>query len=212
MAHRSDGRAPRRSGDADRAVIRPGERVTIVGTAGSGKSTLLRHLIRRYSRAVLIDYKGDDPIPDWFHTRGAHEFEREFPRQPRIVAQAEPFADDLEWFDRVCRRAFAIGAVAVGLDDLPPDLTIGGKRSPGLEGLYKLGRSRQVTTLGCIQRPMLVPLVMLSEASHLFVFRLQLAGDRRRIEEITGPLPAPRSEHGFVWWRPGEPPVECAPL
>lgn len=162
---------------------------------------------------MLIDYKGDDPIPDWYHAHGARDFERNFPSHPLTVAQPEPFGDDLEWFDRVCRHAFRTGAVAVGLDDLPPELTVGGRRSPGLEALYKLGRSRLVTTIGCIQRPKVVPLVMLSEASHLFVFRLHLADDRRRLEEVIGPLPTPRTEHGFIYARPGAAaPVECRPL
>lgn len=197
-----------------RAVVNPGERVTIVGTSGSGKSTFLRHLIRRYSRAVLLDVKLDDPLPDWHHSVGAAALVRDFPaRAARVVAQPAPYDDYVEWFDQVCRHCFRIGAVAVAIDDLPAELTVNGRRSPGLEVLYKQGRSRLVTTLGCIQRPKTMPLVMLSEASQLYVFGLHLEDDRARIRELIGDYPQPRTRHGFVFARPGmAAPVECAPL
>lgn len=213
MVDRSD-RRPARSAGADRALIPPGARVTIAGTSGSGKSTLLRHLIRRYRRAVLLDVKLDDPLPDWHHTHGAPEFERDFPaRSTQIVAQPAPFEDVVEWFDRVCRWCFRVGAVAVGIDDLPGELAVNGQRSPGLENLYRQGRTRQVTTIGCIQRPKSMPLVMLTEASHLFVFSLLLPEDRDRIRGLIGDYPLPRRQHGFVYARPGvSAPIECSPL
>lgn len=217
MADRPNGRDARaRDGAArvDRATVRLNDRVTIVGRAGSGKSVLLRSLIRRYSRAVLIDYKGDDPLPDWHHSRGAAEFVRDFPaRSTRVVAQQAPFEDSVEWFDRVCRHAFRIGAVAVGIDELPPELTVGGQKSPGLEVLYKQGRSRQVLPIGCVQRSYAIPLVMLSEATQLYVFQLLLPEDRKRIRDVIGEFPTPRSKHGFVYAQPGlGAAVECAPL
>lgn len=164
---------------------------------------------------MLIDYKGDNPLPGWHRTRGLAEFKRDFPgRFVRVVAQRAPFEDELAWFDGVCRHAFWTGHVAVGLDDLPPVLTVNGARSPGLEELYKLGRSRKVMPIGCLQRARSVPLVMFSEASQLFVFSLLLDEDRERVRQVIGDFPAPADEHSFVWARSGglTPAVLCRPL
>lgn len=216
MADRANGHRSAAGGRAanDRAVATLGDRITIVGRSGSGKSTLLRTLIRRYRRAVLIDPKVDDPIPDWHHSIGAAAFRADFPaRHQRIVAQPGAFEDYLEWFDAVCRHAYRVGSVAVGIDDLPGELTVGGQRSRGLEELYRQGRSRRVMPIGCIQRAKTVPLVMFSEATQLYVFDLLLDEDRDRVRQVIGDFPRPRTEHGFVYARPGDGrAVECAPL
>jgi hypothetical protein len=214
VARRTDGPSAGAARSAA-AGIRLSDRVTIVGRSNSGKSTLLRQLIRRdaWPRAILIDYKGSNALPDWHHTRGLAEFRRDFPKVPRIIAQRAPFENEVAWFDGICRIAFAFGDVAVGIDELPADLTVGAARSPGLEELYKLGRERRAMPIACIQRSKNVPLVMFSEASHLFVFQLLLNEDRERIRQVIGDFPLPRSEHGFVYARPGlGEAVECAPL
>lgn len=166
----------------------------------------------------MIDTKGDGAGigADWHRSVGVAALQRDFPaRHNRVVAQRAPYDDDVAWFDGVCRWAYRVGAVAVGIDDLPADLSAGRARSPGFEELYKLGRSRGVTPIGCIQRSVSVPLVMLSEATNLFIFRLQLLEDRARIRGIIGDFPyPPRAEHGFIFARPGglTPPIECRPL
>src|SRR5438128_10592081 len=163
MADRSNRRSTRDR--VQRADVTYGTRTTIVGASGSGKSTLLRGLIRRFERAVMIDTKGEGAgLPDWHRSIGVTALQRDFPaKHARVLVQRAPYDDEVAWFDGVCRYLYRVGAVAVGIDELPIDLSSGRARSPGLEELYKLGRSRGVTPIGCVQRSKWIPLVMLSE-------------------------------------------------
>jgi hypothetical protein len=57
------------------------------------------------------------------------------------------------------------------------------------------------------QRPANIPLVAISEAEHVYCFRLQLPQDRSRIEEITGIMVETiqgLKKRAFVYARQGE--------
>jgi hypothetical protein len=46
------------------------------------------------------------------------------------------------------------------------------------------GRERKTSMWGATQRPKTIPLVYMSEATHFFIFKLQLDADRKRVQEI----------------------------
>ncbi len=64
------------------------------------------------------------------------------------------------------------------------------------------GREYGVEVWASTQRPSGIPLVLLTEASHYYVFHLSLREDRRRVEELCGvpaELPAQLTDHRFYY-------------
>jgi hypothetical protein len=62
-----------------------------------------------------------------------------------------------------------------------------GKPSPYLTAIWTRGRELGIGAYAASQRPVWVPIVMLSEAEHFFMFRLTVGDDRRRMAEFMGP-------------------------
>jgi hypothetical protein len=55
-----------------------------------------------------------------------------------------------------------------------------------LKGIYTRGRELNVTAWACTQRPKNIPLICMSEATHFFIFRLNIEDDRKRLVEVAG--------------------------
>jgi hypothetical protein len=53
-----------------------------------------------------------------------------------------------------------------------------------LKGILTRGRELKVTVWACTQRPKTIPLSLMSEATHNFIFTLNLEADRRRVNEV----------------------------
>lgn len=75
-----------------------------------------------------------------------------------------------------------------------------------LKGIYTRGRELGVTAWACSQRPMGIPQILISEATHLFIFDLNLPQDRKRIMEVTGipTLFRRPGKRNFWYYRTGE--------
>lgn len=195
------------------ATIRRGDRAAIVGRTGSGKSVMLRHLLTRYSRAVLVDPKGRASMPGWPVVYGSAEFRKRWPAEPRIVVRPGAGEERRAWLDAVCWHVYRHGETALGIDEVV-GVVDASRRSPGFDACQTQGRELGITMLTCTQRPRGVPPTILSEADHLFIFALNREDDRKAIAETCGPYPTPSSgTYRFVYWSPAvDSPIECAPL
>lgn len=194
------------------ARIGRGDRVTVFGKTGSGKSTLVRQLLRGYSRAVLVDPKGRATLDDWPIVYGAEAFVRAWPATPRIIARVGPGEDRRKWIDRVMWHVWATGETAVALDE-----TIGvvdaNRGSSGVDAVWSQGRELGITAYVCTQRPSKIPPVIISEAEHVFVFRLNRRDDRELVADTIGPYNASPGPFAFTYWSErltGA--VDCPPL
>jgi hypothetical protein len=204
--------ARRSAAGGPEARIGRGDRVTVFGKTGSGKSTLVRQLLRRYSRAVLVDPKGRASVDDWPIVYGSSAFLRAWPATPRIVVRTGPGEDRRKWIDAIMWHVWATGETAVALDE-----TIGvvdaNRGSSGVDAVWSQGRELGITAYVCTQRPSKVPPVIVSEAEHVFVFRLNRRDDRDLVADTIGPYNAAPAPFAFTYWSErltGA--VDCPPL
>ncbi len=197
-------------------VVRPDEHVFIGGATGSGKSTLARALFYGYSRLVVIDPKHEELVPRALVTYTPAEFRQAWPqRAPRVVFRPDPEDPKHRDVDEVIRRVLAHRRCRIVLHETA-DYAQPGWIVPALRRALMTGRSLEVGVGACSQRPIGLHNVVLSEASHLFVFRLALEGDREKLAGVIGPaaLEQPASAYGFLYGGPamGGRVVACPPL
>lgn len=204
-------------------AIRRNDRAAFVGTTGSGKSTLAKALMWGQPHVVVIDPKRTFTIPEDFlpghpsvtwdgETEQAGDITVSDPEaflegwngpgpliyRPSVAEIADP--DALDWFyfwilDR--------GNTLLYVDEVA--LAARATRAPrGLMACIQLGRERGVGTWCATQRPVSVPIIVISEAEHHFTFRLRHPDDRRRMADysdprISRPFPA-KYQHGFWYY------------
>lgn len=85
--------------------------------------------------------------------------------------------------------------------------------SAGLLDMVTRGRDRGVAVWSATQRPLAIPVVLLSEAEHVFCFELRRKADRKTVDDYTQDgfaesLPEPDHDHGvypFAYYTPGRP-------
>jgi hypothetical protein len=87
---------------------------------------------------------------------------------------------------------------------------------PALRRAWMIGRTLNVGIAAASQRPIGLHNVAISEAAHVFVFRLQLEGDRAKLAGVLGPavMTPPAHEYGFLYGGPATAGVvvACPPL
>jgi hypothetical protein len=168
----------------------PNDRGVLIGKTGGGKTTLARFLIedQRKPFSVVWNPKNSESIGDWRgHTRLETLRECQDCDDPRIIYTPDPFhAEDDQtqrdlffWiYERKHTRFYIDEATSV---------QYGGGRIPRhLNAVINRGRERGVSTLTATQRPSGVPLNILSESEHYYVFKVLMPQDRARIEQVTG--------------------------
>ena len=173
------------------------DRVTLVGQTGSGKTYLAKRLVAPLPRLLVMDAK--DELRDWntldLTMRNLKALERDEPFRLRFVP-----APGEQWrYEELFERAYYAGNLTIYIDELTDVVPHGARAGPYLAALYQRGRSLGVGVYAATQRPVWVPLFTLSEAQWLFIFRLRLVDDRKRLAQIVGDraLAAIPDEHGF---------------
>lgn len=161
-------------------VIRPGERTCIAGPSGSGKTILAKILLRRVRNAMIVDTKR---VEDWnaigkrvsakqvFEVKGGRFY----------YPVPESFIVDKDEQDRFFRFMKAAGHRTVYIDEAYDVLP-----SHGIKILATQGRATKASLMVAMQRPSHIPLFLVSEAQHFFIFYLRLEKDRKRIEDAIG--------------------------
>jgi energy-coupling factor transporter ATP-binding protein EcfA2 len=194
----------------------PTDRFLLVGQNGSGKSTVARALTAGYRSQVVIDAKHEESLSRSVTIYDAETFRQWFPqRARRIVFRPDP--DDAGALDvgAVMLRVLRYGHTALVVHDAALYASAGWIL-PAYRRAQLIGRSIEVPVWSLVQRPTGVHNVLLSEATHVFLFRLALESDRTKIAGVVGPgaLELPESEFGFGYYGPstGGALVRCSPM
>lgn len=194
----------------------PRHRALLVGQTGSGKTTLGKHLLRCYTYILALDPKitlgATEDNPEG-HLKGF-----ELARSPdELVTLAEQYdrlqyrPDDqfqrLEHWDQVYRWAFDRRNTFVYTDEVY--LVCNGPHpTDGMRACVTSGRERGIGMLHASQRPAGIPGILLSEAEHKYVFRLEKRDDRKRLAEADMPervIERPADPFWFWYKGPGRP-------
>ena len=174
---------------------------------------MLRHLLRGYSRAVLVDPKGRAVMDGWPTVYGVAAFRAAWPASPRVVARTGPGEDRRAWLDAVAWHVYRHGETAFGLDEVA-GVVDASRGSRGLDAVLMQGRELGITAIVCSQRPRRIPPAIISEADHVIAFALAKADDRKAIAEVIGDYRSPPDRSfRFVYWS-GDltAPIESRPL
>jgi DNA helicase HerA-like ATPase len=181
--------------------IRSNERVFIAGQSRSGKSYLARSILRQFSRLIVLDSKGD--LGDWgLEEASDGGWKRLEKGQAARLRVSKPVgAPQQYWIDAMV-RAYEAGNDVIYIDEVsqifrtpdPPDV---------VWDIWQRGGVFGVGGFAASQRPSSIPLIMMSEANHFFMFRLNLLRDRKRMAEFMGDevvagIP-PGDRHGFFY-------------
>lgn len=162
---------------------------------------------------MALDPKRRLYVPGWEPLEGTKAIVRGWPTGwPRVIGRPGLLEDPTDWLNTCCRRAYQVENCVVAVDELAG---IANASSPPvwLDVLQTRGRELGITTVICSQRPRRIPVTVLSEASHVFVFGLNTPADRDYVADTIGDYWAPTSKHGYLYWRPDmASPIECAPI
>lgn len=168
------------------------DRGVLIGKTGCGKTTLARFLIEDDSKrwSVTWNPKGSDAVNGWKHkhvTSLSGLYDAADDEERRIVYTPSPFLAEDEndqkelfyWIYENRNRRFYI--------DEATSIAYKGYSIPRfLLALLNRGRERGISTLTATQRPSGVPMNILSESEHYYIFKTLLPQDRQRVELITG--------------------------
>jgi len=170
--------------------IRRSEHVFIAGGTGSGKTFLASHYLSKYSNVIVLDTKGMFDNWDYMSDKELTIVERltdlENVKTPKIIYRPifQEMTQDVYnmFFSWVYRRKNTIVLIDEAMQISPNPHVI----PEWLRGCLQRGRQKNVSIWALTQRPKSISPLFLSEATHIFVFRLNMEQDREKVVDVTG--------------------------
>lgn len=181
---------PINTGAAQRVELRdlaPGasDRVLFAGQTGSGKTTLARQLLRFRRYVVVLDVKGTLNWDGYKVLRSQRQLEQLDPDEHRRIIYRPDYAElrDPDAIDPFFEWVYKRHNTTVYIDETA-GITQGDSYPYHYGACFMRGRELGVEVWSATQRPMRIPQIAMSEAEHIFCFRLRMPQDRARLESV----------------------------
>ena len=165
--------------------IRSNDRVAIFGKTGSGKSTLAKRVLwPSYTRRIYHDIKceNNDLLVNATLCRKPDELKRAI-KSGKVSLLYQPDSLESDDFNQVCRIVYETGNFALFVDEVAAVCDTSWIE-PWQKALLMRGRSRGIGQVNLSQRPRSCHNIVISEAEHMFVFKLNLQTDIKKIGQF----------------------------
>lgn len=175
-------------------TIKPGpfDRFVMIGKTGCGKTTLAQYFVEDSNAPFSVTWnpKGSDAILRWDQkhvTTLGQLYDAADDEERRLIYTPNPFlAEDARNQEELFYWVYENKNRRFYIDEATAIVYSGVKVPRGLLALINRGRERGVSVGTATQRPSGVPMNILSESEHYYVFKTLLPQDRARVEAITG--------------------------
>ena len=163
-------------------IIKKGEHIFVAGRTGSGKTFLVKKYLEKSGLPVyVLDIKktlkwvrGGDTLYTEKLSEAIASKKKKIIYQPRWEEMGE------EYYDAFFKHVYEKGDCTLWIDEL-----MGVGNATKFPKYYKAcltrGRELGISVWSCTQRPATIPIISMSEATHLFIFNLAMKKDRERI-------------------------------
>lgn len=171
-------------------IIRPADRLAIVGRTGVGKTYLTRWFMLRSGMPwIVMDTKHDKEFDRWKPLAGLQSMKhlaRAWEGRQFVVVRPHPFELRPVVLDAYLGELHdAFEGFGTSIDEMY-QIKIGTTPGPGIAGLVTRGRVRRQSVIMGSQRPAWVPQFMFTEATYIAIMALSTLPDRKRMHDIVG--------------------------
>lgn len=192
--------------------IAPGQRGLVCGATGSGKTVLTRYMLRGVQRLVVLDPKGT--LYKW----GLEEWDASTRKRladgnpVRVRVALEAGESSAKFWESVLREVYRAAYCVLYIDEAY-GVNRGTNAGEWLEAIWTRGREFEITGIAATQRPRNIPVILLSEAEHFFIFELRNPDDRDHVAAYVDPVIKTKvpDPHGFYYYQAGKKHVKYYP-
>jgi len=152
---------------------------------GSGKTFCNKVYLAGYPNVIVLDTKGTfnwEQVEDCPVVEKIKDLEN---YQGGKIIYRPCFEElDKEYYEAFFKWCYDIKNVIVYVDEIMSISDNASYIPKFAKAILTRGRERNTALWGATQRPKTIPLVYMSEATHFFIFKLNLEADRKRVMEI----------------------------
>jgi hypothetical protein len=188
-------------------VVKPSEHVFIAGRTGSGKTYLARKYLARYPQVVALDTKGTmtwPEVPAEDLTLVERLTDLTAAKTSKIIYRPGWQELEFDYYNEFFRWCYQRGHTLVWVDEAMSICPNPHKIPDYYKAILTRGRELKVAVWSLTQRPAGIPQVIMSEATHFFIFDLNMPQDRQKLTEVTGAqelLEKPSTGYGaYSFW------------